>query len=159
MSVYEHHHVGPANGVPEETVTRTRWAFGPGQVIGGVVGIAEVVVAVLAITRCGIDGALNTPVTSVAGMTQSTAVGIAELILGLLLVSGAASAWNRGVMGAAGALMFVGGLVVAAASPKLLLDLGTDHHTGWVVLVGGVVAMVAAALPVFVHSSQRYDVG
>lgn len=154
MSVYEHHEVGTTVG-PSQTVTRTHVAWGPGQIIGGAVGVIESIIAVLAITRSGIDGSLNTPIVTVAGFTQSAAVGLGELVLGLLLIAGAANAWNKDLMGVAGGLMFIAGLVVAAASPKLLLDLGTSHHTGWAVMIGGVIAMVAAALPVLVRSTRR----
>ena len=115
------------------------------------------VFGVLAVTRAGIDSTLNVPVVHVAGFAQSAALGISEIIVGLALIAGAASVWNRALMGAVGGLMFIGGIVLAAASDRLLVDIGTDHRSGWLILAGGVVAMVGAALPVMVRSAHRVD--
>ena len=160
MAMYQQHHDlisdRQASAAAATTERRTWWAFTPGQVVAGVVALVMLVIAVLAITRAGIDSTLNKPVVNVAGLNQSAAVGIGELVLGLLLLGAAASAWNRSLMGFTGALMFIAGLVTAAASPQLLADMGTDHRSGWWMLIGGVIAMVAAAMPVFAGSSRRY---
>ena len=162
MSVLHRQHrdiVDTRTGVATETsVTRTHLALSPGQIIGGLVGLVTTVIGVIAVTRAGIDGSLNTPVVRVAGLNQSAAVGIAEIVLGLLLIAGAGSAWDRALMGFVGGVMFIAGIVIAAASLKLLGDLGTDHTTGWTMLVGGVIAMIAAMMPTFVRDSVRQDV-
>jgi hypothetical protein len=139
------------------SVTRSHFALSPGQVIGGVIGVVTTVIGVIAVTRGGIDGSLNVPVVRVAGLGQSAMVGVAEIVLGLLLIAGAASAWNRSLMGFVGGVMFIAGIVIAAASLQLLSDLGTDHTTGWTMLIGGVIAMVAAMLPTFVRDSVHQD--
>jgi hypothetical protein len=154
MSLYQHqtpvgHH---------DVVTTSRWsAFSAGQVLGGIVGIVAIVFGALAIARGGIDSDLNTPLVQVAGFTQSALVGIIELAFGLLLLAGAASPWNRGLLGVIGALMFAGGLIVGSASNKILTDLGTDHATGWLVMIGGIAAMIAAILPMVMHHESRTD--
>lgn len=140
-------------GSSEVRTTRSRISMSPGQLLGGAVGVISVIIGMIAIVRSGIDGSLNTPVVNVAGLHQSAVVGIAEVVLGLLLVAGAASVWNRALMGFTGGVMFIAGIVVAAASIKLLGDLGTDHATGWTMIVGGVIAMVAAMMPTFVRDS------
>ena len=58
-------------------------------------------------------------------------------------------------MGVAGGLMFIAGILIAASSTQLLQDIGAEHRTGWLILFGGVLAMVAAALPVMVRSVHR----
>jgi hypothetical protein len=157
MSFYAHHHPvdDPRVDALDTEVTTRRFAFSPGQITGGIVGVIETVIAVLAVTRSGIDNTLNTPVVNVVGLHQSAAVGLGELVLGLLLIAGAVTVWNREIMGIAGGLMFVGGLVVAAASPHLLANMGTDHRSGWWVMLGGVIAMISAALPVFERYGSR----
>lgn len=156
---HDHHVVDTPDGYVAESVeSRSRFAMSPGQLLGGAVGLVTTVIGVLAVTRSGIDSTLNVPVTSVAGLHQSAMVGIGEIVLGLLLVAGAATAWDRALMGFVGGLMFIGGIVVAAASIKMLGDLGTDHATGWTMLVGGVIAMVGAMMPTFVRdTSVRRD--
>lgn len=146
----------PTGGMVESTRT-SQFAIGPGQILGGVAGVVFTVFGVLAITRAGIDSTLNVPVVNVAGFEQSAALGIGEVVVGLLLIAGAVSVRNRTLMGAVGGLMFIAGIVIAAASDQLLADIGSDQRSGWLLLAGGVVAMVAAALPVMVHSAHRVD--
>ena len=151
---HEHQVVGTQDGYVAESVeSRSRFAMSPGQLLGGGVGLVTTVIGVIAVTRGGIDTSLNVPVHMVAGLHQSAMVGVAEIILGLLLVAGAASAWDRALLGFVGGLMFVGGIIVAAASIRMLGDLGTDHATGWTMLIGGVIAMVGAMMPTFVHDT------
>lgn len=59
--------------------------------------------------------------------------------------------------GFVGGLMFIAGIVLAASSAQMLNDIGADHRSGWLILVGGVIGMVATALPVMVRSSSRVD--
>lgn len=159
MSSFERHDEvvdTPSGGVAESTRT-SRFAMGPGQILGGITGVVVTVFGVLAMTRAGVDSTLNAPAVDVAGFAQSAALGIGEVLAGLVLIAGAVSVWNRALMGAVGGLMFIGGIVIAAASDQLLVDIGTDHRSGWLILVGGVVAMVSAASPVMVHSARRVD--
>ena len=111
----------------------------------------------LAITRAGIDSTLTEPTVDVAGFSQSAAVGIGEVVAGLLLIAGAANIRNRALMGFTGGLMSIAGILIAAASAQLSQDIGADHRTGWLILFGGVLAMVAAALPVMVRSAHRVE--
>ena len=60
-------------------------------------------------------------------------------------------------MGFTGGLMSIAGILIAAASAQLSQDIGADHRTGWLILFGGVLAMVAAALPVMVRSAHRVE--
>ena len=156
MSVYERHDevIDTPTGAQVESTKTSRFAMGPGQILGGALGIVLTIFGVLAITRAGIDSTFNKPVVNVAGFAQSAAVGIAEVVLGLILIAGAASIWNRSLMGAVGGLMFIGGIVIAAASPKILADIGTTHRSGWLFLISGVIAMVAALLPVMVRTNH-----
>jgi membrane-bound ClpP family serine protease len=128
--------------------------FSPGQVLGGAVGVVLVIFGIIAVTRTGIDSHLNTPVTNIMGMNQSAWVGIAELAVGLLLILSAADIAFRGVMGALGVLLVIGGVVVAAADLKMLLDIGTEHATGWFAIIMGAIALLGAMLPSFTRSTR-----
>lgn len=159
MRVFHHDEVAnTSNGAVNETrIRRSRLSFSPGQIVGGLVGVVTTLIGVIAVTRSGIDGTLNVPVVRVLGLNQSAMVGIAEVVLGLLLIAGAASAWDRALMGFIGGVMFIAGIIIAAASIKLLGDLGTDHTTGWTMLIGGVVAMVGAMMPTLVTDRAVRD--
>lgn len=156
MNTFERHDevIDTPGGAQVESTKTSRFAMGPGQILGGALGVVITIFGGLAITRAGIDSTLNVPVVNVAGFAQGAAVGIGEVVLGLILIAGAASVWNRSLMGVVGGLMFIAGIVIAAASPKILADIGTTHRSGWLFLISGVIAMVAALLPVTVKTNH-----
>jgi hypothetical protein len=45
-----------------------------------------------------------------------------------------------------GVAMVVGGVVLGAAGPTILRVIGTEQRTGWAIMVGGIIAIVAANL-------------
>jgi len=135
-------------------VSRSR-RFSPGQFFTGALGILLVVFGVIAVTRCGIDGSLNTPPTDILGLAHSSWVGIVEIVAGLLLVVSAADEAFHGVAGAVGVILFLAGVVVAAGTDRMLLQIGTERATGWFAMAVGAIAIVAFMLPTF-HRSERY---
>lgn len=153
MELYRERDVGSTPRQQSTVVTR-RFSVSPGQILGGLVGLALVVVGVIAVTRTGIRSHLNEPLTDVFGLSQSAAIGLIEVGAGLLVILGAASVELRALMAVVGVLLFAGGLIVAAGSASPLHDLGSDHGTGWFGLVMGAVAMLAAALPTFTRSER-----
>jgi hypothetical protein len=159
MALYQHQDVVDTPGGHTDTVTRAH-RFSPGQVLGGAVGIVLVIFGIIAVTRTGIDSSLNSPPTQIMGLTQSALIGLIELGAGLLLVLSAADIAFRGLMGGIGALLVVGGVIVAAGTNEMLLKLGTLHSTGWFAVVLGAVAIVASAMPSFLHTDRtvRSDV-
>jgi hypothetical protein len=88
------------------------------------------------------------------GLTHSAMIGLIELGAGLLLILSAADIALRGLMGFLGAVLIVGGVIVAAGNTKMLLDLGTRQSTGWFAVVMGAIAILAAALPSFLRTDQ-----
>ena len=155
MSTYDSHH---REIHTPTTVTRSRMSvLRIGQVLGALVGIVFVVIGALAVARSGIDSSLNEPVVQVLGYSQSAAIGLIELVLGLILLLGSLTVWDRGLAAFAGVLMFVGGLILGSSSQKLLHDLGTDQATGWLIMIGGIVAVVASLLPSFTKETIRKE--
>jgi membrane-bound ClpP family serine protease len=128
--------------------------FSPGQLLTGAVGAVLVIFGVIALVRSGVDGSLNTPPSDILGLTHSAYVGFAELALGLLLLIGSANVAYRGVAGAVGALMVIGGIIVAAGTNKMLLQIGTERATGWFFVVMGAIAILGSMLPSLYRSDR-----
>ncbi len=153
MALYEHQETNQTPVGRADSVTRTS-RFSPGQIISGAVGVVLVIFGIIAVTRTGIDSSLNTPPTDILGMAHSAYVGIAEILTGLLLVLAAADISMRPLTGIVGILLFIGGIVVAAGSGEMLLRIGTEHTTGWFLMIMGAIAVFAAMLPSFVRSRR-----
>jgi hypothetical protein len=147
MSVVEHHDVVESGDARSDTrVATSRLVVSPGQVIAGVLGLVVAVIGIMAVSRGGIDGSMNVPMVRTAGVDQSAMLGAVELGVGLLLILGALSYAARSLIVAVGVVMVLGGVFVGAAGTTILRDLGTVHGTGWVIMVGGIIAIVAGSL-------------
>jgi hypothetical protein len=158
MSVVEQRDIYDTPDVRSETkVATTRVSIGPGQIIAFALGLALAIIGAITAARGTIDSSLNVPMVRTAGFDQSAMVGLAELGLGLLLILGALSYAARGLIVAVGVLMVAGGVVVGAAGPTLLNDLGTVNGTGWAIAVAGVIAIVAGCMGRFVHTRNRVE--
>ena len=53
--------------------------------------------------------------------------------------------------------MVIGGVVLGSASAEILHDVGTSQGTGWAIMVGGIIAIVAASLGVIVRSRRTVE--
>jgi hypothetical protein len=147
MSVVQHHDVVETGDTRTETkVATSRLVVSPGQVIAGVLGLVMAVIGIMAVSRGGIDSSMNVPMVRTAGLDQSAMLGAIELVLGLLLILGALNYAARSLIVGIGVVMVLGGVFLAAASSNLLADVGTVHGTGWVIMVGGIIAVVAGSL-------------
>ena len=122
--------------------------------IAGVLGLVIAVIGVISVSRGGIDGSMNVPMVRVAGVDQSAMLGAAELVAGLLLVLGALSYAARGLIVGIGVIMVLGGVFLGAAGTKILNDVGTVHGTGWLIMVGGIIAIVAGSLGRMIRTSH-----
>ena len=146
MSVIEHHDVVETGDTRTDTKTATsRLVVSPGQVIAGALGLVVAAIGIMTVSRGGIDSSLNVPMVRTAGLDQSAMLGAAELGVGLLLVLGALSyaarvdRRRRRCDGARRCADRRGGTAI-------LRDVGTVHGTGWVIMVGGIIAIVAGSL-------------
>src|SRR5947207_15996297 len=80
MTISEHRDIVQAGDVRTETkVSSSRIVWSPGQILTGILGIVTAVIGVIAISRGGIDGSLNTPVVRVACLEHSALIGLCEL--------------------------------------------------------------------------------
>jgi hypothetical protein len=155
MSVVEHRDVYETPETRAETrVASSRIVVSPGQVIACVLGLVLAIVGAIAVARSGVDSSLNVPMVRAAGFNQSAMVGLGELVLGLLLILSALSYEGRGFIVAIGVIMVISGVVIGAAGPTILRDLGTVHGTGWALMVGGIIAIFAGSLGRIVKTRQ-----
>ena len=154
----EHREVVDTDNLRSETrVASSRFVFSPGQILAGILGVVVAIIGIIAVSRGGIDDTLNVPVVNVAGTDQSAMIGLAEFAAGLLLVLGALSYAARGLIAFVGVVMVIGGVVLGAASAEILHDIGTSQGTGWTIMVGGIIAIVAASLGVIVRSRRTVE--
>lgn len=159
MSLYHRHHDLIDTPVGATRATTESRRFSPGQVVSGGLGALLTVMGIVAVTRAGIDSTLNQPVTDFLGITHSSYVGLFEIFCGLVLLLGATGPTYRGATGFAGALLIVGGVVVAAGNLRILLEVGAERATGWMAVVFGAVAIAAAMLPSVSRSSRVVERG
>jgi hypothetical protein len=158
VSIVEHREVVDTGDLRSETrATSSRFVFSPGQILAGILGIVVAVIGIIAMSRGGLDGSLNKPVVDVAGTDQSAMLGIAEFALGLLLVLGALNYAARWLIAFVGVVMVIGGVVLGTAGSTILEDVGTSQGTGWAIMVGGIIAIVAASLGVFVRTKRSVE--
>ena len=154
----EHREVVDSGDVRSETrATSSRFVFSPGQIIAGILGLVVAIIGIIAVSRGGIDDSLNVPVVSVAGTDQSAMLGLMEFGAGLLLVLGALSYALRWLVAFVGVVMIVGGVVLGAASAEILQDIGTSQGTGWAIMVGGIIAVVAASLGTIIRTRRSVE--
>jgi hypothetical protein len=147
MSVVEHHDVVETGDTRTDTrVASSRLVVSPGQVIAGVLGLVIAVIGIITVSRAGIDSSMNVPMVRTVGLDQSAMLGAAELGLGLLLILGAMRYAARPLSIGVGVLMVLGGVLLGAGGTTVLRDVGTVHGTGWVIIVGGIIAIVAGSL-------------
>jgi len=141
-----------AAGYEREVVRDT--VFDPNRIVALVAGLGFILLGALVLIDTGISGFPSTPITEVAGFTQTPLLGVIDLAAGLLLLAGAAD-WERSISVFTGALVLMGGIIELASGDRLPVSLQADRGYGWMaVIVGAVVLFVALALPA-VRSRSR----
>lgn len=132
-----------------------RWALDASDVISLLAGLLFGVMGLLALIELGFSDFPSEATTDVFGVTHTQLWGIADIVLGLLLIAGCGSI-GRGVMTFAGAITLVVGIVVVAAFDQLDPTLATEKAYGWLaVLVGAIVLIAAIAVPSIATRSDR----
>ena len=142
----------------ERTTTHTRAAFSLSQLVHAICGIALTAFGAVTMAKAGFDRPIGEHTAEVLRITQTTAIGIAEVGAGLLLILAALTPRGRVFGGFIGALVGVAGIVVLAGSDDLIADLHTERPLGWVLLAVGGISLLAAFLPTHVVDSTHSDV-
>jgi hypothetical protein len=154
----EHRDVVDTGDVRSETrATASRFVFSPGQILAGLLGLVLSIIGIIAVSDAGIDSSLDTPIVDVAGADLSAMLGLGLFAAGLLLILGALSYAARGLIAFVGVVMVIGGVVLGAASADILEDVGTTQGTGWAIMVGGIIAVVAASLGRIIRTRRSVE--
>ena len=118
-----------------------------GQVLVLGAGAVLVVAGALTLLRTGFEEGLTEPVVQVLGFSHAPWLGLAELLVGLVLVAGGAAAWNRDIGVVMGTLLVVVGVILAIDPSLAPEQLALDAGYGTFLAVVGAVALVGGLLP------------
>jgi hypothetical protein len=135
---------------------RTSYArsFAPDAIAAAVVGLFILLIGLLAITRGGFDGPIETPVVRVLGFTHTTLLGLIETVIGLcLLTSGATRSRSASLF--FGSVLGIGAFVGAVQTDSFRKNLALESSFAWVMVLSAVVVVLAALLlPRYVQRSM-----
>jgi len=155
----------PVVGVPVADVHHTevhqvarssQLRFAVDSVIVGIVGLALIVVGLLAVTRAGMDGPLNDPVVEVLGFTHTATLGLIEAGMGLVLLICAAST-SRAASIFFGLVLGIGALIGALQTESFDRSLALESGLAWLLVIAATVVVLASFLvPRVVTRSTSY---
>lgn len=127
-----------------DTVRTSRQVSGAA-IVAGIVGVALLIIGLIACLRGGFASPLNDPVVSVLGFNHTAVLGIVEVVAGLVLLLAAVSG-SRGYQIFSGTMLGVFGVVAAAEPTKLQEQLAIEKSFAVILAVAGLVVVLAAAL-------------
>ena len=94
--------------------------FSPDAIIAGIVGLAGLLMGLIAVTRAGFDGPMSDPVVQVLGWNHTATLGLIEVGLGLCLLLSAVSL-SRSAELFFGAVLGIGSFVGKTPNETILL--------------------------------------
>lgn len=147
-------HEQPVVAVPASRV-RTAYSsrFEPDAIVAALVGLALLLVGLIAITRGGFDGEMSDPIVEVLGFTHTTTLGLIEIAIGVCLLIAGATRSRSGAL-FFGAILGVAGFVGAVQSESFDTTLALESSMAWIAALAGLVVVLAALmLPRFARQS------
>src|SRR5436190_13251397 len=127
--------------VAEQRVATTGRSYAPDSFIVGLIGLALLVVGLIAMVRAGFDGPMDDPVVKVIGFTHTATLGIIEAAIGLMLLICAALR-SRGGAIFFGLVLGVGGIVGAVQTDSFRRSLALQSGLAWIAVVAGAVVVL-----------------
>ncbi len=116
----------------------------PDAILTGTIGLAVLLVGLVAIVRAGLGGVLAEPVVRIFGFDHTATLGLIEVGIGLCLLVSASASSRAGEM-FFGAVLGIGGFVGAVQSDSFDETLALEASMGWIAVIAGLV-IVAAVL-------------
>jgi len=150
----------PVSTVPVAEVHRvarsSQLRFALDSIIVGLVGLALTVVGLLAITRAGFDGPMDSPVVQVIGFTHTATLGLIEAAMGVVLLICAAS-MSRPASIFFGLVLGIGALIGALQTDSFKRSLALEAGLAWLAVIAAIVVVLASFLmPRVVTRSTTY---
>jgi len=131
--------------VHRQVATSSGRRFAIDSVIVGLVGLALVIVGLIAVTRAGVDGSMEEPVVDVIGFTHTALLGFLEVGIGLcLLIAAAATSKSAAIF--FGLVLGVAGIVGAVQSDSFQNSLALESGLAWIAVIAAVVVVLVSLL-------------
>jgi hypothetical protein len=126
-------------------------------VVVGLVGLAFLIIGLIAMTRAGFDGSMRDPVVDVLGFTHTATLGIIEAGIGLCLLLCAAT-MTRGGSVFFGLLLGVGAFVGAAQTDSFDSSLALESGLAVLAVIAAIiVVLVSLLVPRMVTRTDRVE--
>ena len=146
-----------APAVHQTVATSYGRRFALDSVVVGLVGLAFLVIGLVAMTRAGFDGSMRDPVVEVLGFTHTATLGIIEAGIGLCLLLCAATMTRAGSV-FFGLVLGIGGFVGAVQTESFKNSLALESGLAWLaVLAGALVVAVSLLVPRMVTRTNRIE--
>ena len=151
--------VVPVIAAPSAVVRTSYGArFAPDAVVTAIVGLVILVVGLLALTRAGTDGPMNTPIVKVLGFTHTETLGLIEIGIGAILLICGATLSRSGTLFFA-TILGVGAFVGAIQTKSFRTTLALESSMSWLAVVAAVVVVLSTLLmPRFVTRTTKVAV-
>jgi hypothetical protein len=131
----------------------------PDAYVAAAVGLALVLLGLIASIRGGFSGSMSVPVVKVLGLTHTTTLGLIEVVIGVVLMA-AAGTRSRGGEVFGGLMLGVGGFVGLVQHQSFVRTLALERSLAWVAILGGIAVILAALLlPRFSRQSSVVETG
>jgi hypothetical protein len=120
-------------------------SFAPDAIVAALVGLFVMLVGLLAITRGGFEGSMDTPVVSVLGFSHTTLLGLMEIIIGgSLLLSGATRSRSAAMF--FGSVLGIAAFVGAVQTESFHNNLALESGFAWLLVFASVIIVLSTLL-------------
>ena len=119
--------------------------FAPDAIVTALVGLALLLIGLIAITRAGLDGPMSDPVVSVLGFTHTATLGFIEAGLGLCLLLCGATQSRSGAL-FFGSVLGIAGFVGAVQADSFKHSLALESSMAWLAVIAAVAVVLSALL-------------
>ncbi len=135
----------PVMTAPAAVRTSYTRSFAPDAIVAAIVGLIVMLIGLIAITRGGFDGPMETPVVDVLGFSHTTLLGLIEIAIGACLLISGATRSRSGAM-FFGSVLGIAAFVGAVQTKSFEKNLALESSFAWLLLFGAVLVVLTALL-------------